>query len=242
MRIHRSLIIAALGLLVAGSAAWAQSTGATAAQGFNVQTLISKLALYLPEDAVQGMGGFGGQRAEGAGGAGSQTGQGAAGTAGTMQRAPFQFKRDTKLFLTKEQITKLLPILTSLRENPIPTPSKAKQVEASVDGILTAAQKAEYDQFQKEMQKFRESFRSQTGAGSASGTGQQAPDFQNMTDAQRQEFLNSLPEEARQRFQNGGQRGGAGAGGAQLTPLQQRQRQLDAFIKVLQDRQKQIST
>jgi hypothetical protein len=233
MRIHRSIIIAALGLLVAGSAAWAQSTGATAAQGFNVQTLISKLALYLPEDAVQGMGGFGGQRAGG----------GAAGTAGTMQRAPFQFKRDTKLFLTKEQITKLLPILTSLRENPMPTPSKAKQVEASVDGILTAAQKAEYDQFQKEMQKFRESFRSQTGAGGASGTGQQNPDFQNMTDAQRQEFLNSLPEEARQRFQNGGAgAGGASGGGAQLTPLQQRQRQLDAFIQVLQDRQKQIST
>jgi hypothetical protein len=29
-------------------------------------------------------------------------------------------------------------------------------------------------------------------------------------------------------------------GGAQMTPLQRRQRELDGFIKVLQDRQKQL--
>ena len=66
------------------------------------------------------------------------------------------------------QITGLLPILTSLRDNPLPTPSRAKQVQASVDGILTDGQKAEWTDFQKKMQDLIAQFRQRM---SANGTG-----------------------------------------------------------------------
>ncbi|MGA2976871.1 MAG: hypothetical protein ABSF77_16310 [Spirochaetia bacterium] len=226
------------GLLAAVTAAGAQAPGpgGSPIQGFSSQALISELSLYLPPESTQGMysafGGRGGGAAgqTGQAGQGAQTGQaqGAGSQAGGRGFQQMQFTRDPKLFLTKDQITKLLPLLLSLRDNPMPTPSKAKQVQADVDAILTVAQKAEYAEFQKQMQKLIQQFRQQMSANGGSGgfaaSGQAGQGSQGQGSAQA------------------GQQGSGQSGGAsQLTPLQRRQRQLDAFIKVLQDRLKQIS-
>jgi hypothetical protein len=239
--------VAAVAALVAASAASAQATGpgGTPVQGFSVPVLISQLSLYLPEESTRGLGGGGGfggrggtgnQGAQGgqangaAAGQGAQAGSGAAaGQAAGGQRAQgfrqlLQFTRDPKLYLTKDQITKLLPILQGLRESPILTPSKAKQLQASVDALLSVAQKAEYADYQKQMQKAIEEIRKQFAASGASGAAGQGTGAVGGAD------------------QGGGQQRQANgaAGGAQLTPTQRAQRELDAFIKVLQDRQKQV--
>ncbi|MGD0727928.1 MAG: hypothetical protein ABSB63_20425 [Spirochaetia bacterium] len=193
---RRIVFIALAGLLAGGLGAWAQSSsqgGTNAVQGFNVPSLIGQLSLYLPPEATQGM--YGGRSAAAGG-----------------QRQQLQFTRDPALFLTKDQIAKLLPILTALRESPLPTPSKATQVRADVDGILTAAQKAEYEQFRKAMQDLIQRYRQQAAANAAGSGGEGSG--QN------------------RQFQGGGENSGT-----QMTPLQRRQRQLDAFIKVLQSRQ-----
>jgi hypothetical protein len=196
MKRQRIVLITLAGLLAGAIAVGAQSSGADgtgAVQGFNVAMLIGKLSLYLPQDATSGM--YGGR-----GGA----------AAGRPQQ--LSFTRDPALFLTKDQIAKLLPILTALRENPLPSPSKAVQVQADVDGILTVAQKAEYEQFRKAMQDLIQRYRQQAAA-NAAGSGSEGG-------GQNRQF-----------------QGGAQNSGTQMTPLQRRQRQLDAFIKVLQSRQ-----
>ncbi len=288
----RRLTVVAAGLALAvcgGGAAFAQAGGTAApVQGFTPQMLIMKLSLYLPEDAVRGAffgggaggaGGAAGQRAGAQGQAGTSaqaqagtgTGAGQAGGAqGGARRQVLQFTRDQKLFLTKDQINKLLPILQALRENPMPSPTKARKVESDVDAILTAAQKAEWTSFQKQLESFQQNAQRQaagagsTGAGGAaggtgaaggagsqgggngaSGAGGAAQQFQNMTPEQRQAFLDNLPPEQRQaiqqRMQRQGQGGAGGAGGGQaLTPTQRRQQQIDEFIAVLQARLKQI--
>jgi hypothetical protein len=216
MKKYGIMVATALGLLFVAASAGAQAPGGTMMQGFNVQALISEVSLFLPEESTRGM--YGGRG--GAAGQGAQGGQGA--QSGMIRFPQLQFTRDQKLFLTKDQIAKLLPIFLALKDNPMPTPSKAKEAQASVDAILTVAQKAEYADFQKQMQKAIEDFRKQmsasgamTGAGQSGGGG---------TDAQRQ----------------AGQGRSGGTGGAQMTALQRRQRQIDAFVKVLQDRQKQL--
>ncbi len=206
----------------------------TAATGFNVQDLIMKLSLFLPEDVSGGGAGF---RAPPPGG-GTATNQPKTGAQaqnpGTAQPRPqFQYTRDQKLFLTKDQTGKLIPMLQGLRENPLPSPTKAKKLEADVAAILTAAQKAEYDKYLKAMEKARQDFQK---SGNAQG---QAPNFRNMTDAERQQFLGSLPADQRQRLQDrAGQGSQGGTGGAQLSQTERRQRQLDEFIVVMQNWEK----
>lgn len=220
MRIGRIAVVS-LGLVLAGgAAAFAQAAGtSTPAQGFTPQALIMKLSLYLPEGAAGSQAQTGGQSAQRA------------------QRQQLQFTRDEKLFLTKDQITKLLPILQALRENPMPSPTKAKKVETDVDSTLTAAQKAEWDRFQKELEKFQQNAQRQAGGNGGQGTGAQAQSFQNMTEQQRQDFLNTLTPEQRQAVQNRVQQGGQQQA---LTPIQRRQRQLDDFIAALQNRLKEL--
>jgi hypothetical protein len=170
-------------------------------QRFSVPFLVGELSLFLPPEATQ-----------------------------TPQRGPMQFPRDPKQYLTKDQIARLIPVLQALRENPMPSPSKARQVASNVESILTPGQKAERAQFRGQLQKLRERFQGQGG--------QRLPDFSAMTEQQRQEFLNSLPEDQRQRIQQRLQQ----SGGAQLPPRERRQRMLDNFIKILQDRQRQLET
>src|SRR5258706_6970577 len=149
MRRYAFAAAGAVVFLFAGAAAVAQGPGpgAVATQGFTVEALITQLSLYLPEESTQGLGGFGGFARGGAGQggarAGGQAGQGGqAGTQGSGQgstqgtanqgagaragqnfRQLFQYTRDAKLYLTKEQISRLIPILQDLRANPLPTPS-----------------------------------------------------------------------------------------------------------------------
>jgi hypothetical protein len=231
---HPIVLTAVVAMLASATASWAQAPGAGAAvQGFNVTLLISQLSIYLPEEATQRMyGGRGGSAGGQQGQAGQQgaaaQGQAQGGQQGGLRRFQINFTRDPKLFLTRDQIARVIPIMTALKDNPMPTPSKAKQVQADVDAILTAAQKAEYAQFQKEVQKLIQSFRQQmsaNGAGSGAAAGALGGG-----------------QDAGQGAQAGGtgRAGGAGQGGAQLTVLQRRQRQVEAFIKVLQERQSQV--
>lgn len=215
------ILVGIFATAVAAEAQAAPAPGAAVARGFSSQILVTQLSLYLPEDATKGMyrgfgpagagrGGQGAQAGQGAqggqsaqGGQGAQAGPGDGATGATGRGFPqIQFKRDPALYLTKDQISKLLPLLTALRESPLPTPSRARQVQADVDAILTDAQKAEWAEFQKKLQ--------------------------------------AVADELRQRMSANGP--GAQGGSQQPTLLQRRQRQLDAFITVLQDRLKQVST
>ena len=220
MRNRMTMIFTFVALTAAGGFAQAAGLGGTAVprQGFSVPGLVAELSLFLPVEATRGMyGGFGGRGggqggSQGSGQAGGQSdpaGQsGQGGGQSGLQRPAFQFTRDPKLYLTHDQIAKLLPILSALRDDPMPTPSRARQVQTDTDAILTAAQKAEYEQFRKALENLRQSF-SRTGA---QGQGNSA--------------------------QGGGAQAGNSAqnGGAPLSTLERRQRQLDAFIKIMQAR------
>jgi hypothetical protein len=215
-------------LAAAGAAAGAQAAPSPAApvqRGWSSQVLISQLSLYLPEEATRGMyrglrnGPSGGSQGSGGQGSGGAGGPGAAGGRAFPQ---IQFSRDPALFLTKEQITKLLPILQALRDAPLPTPSRARQVQADVDAQLTVAQKAEWVEFQKKMRAAIEEFRQRMAAsGGGAGTGGGGT---------------GGPDAA------AGGAAGAGGGQGMAAPsgslLERRQRQLDAFIQVLQARAK----
>jgi len=195
------------------------SPGAAGAQGFNSQTLVFELSLFLPQEALGKAFGAGGRGSPGRPGSGTAAGQ--QGQAGNSQRPTSQFVRDPKLFLTKDQIDRLLPILKALKDNPMPSPSKARQIEADIDTIITKAQKAEYADWRKEMATFRQELRQRFAAsGGQNGT---AP--------------------------GGGAPGGAGDGGLgqagprgpadasapRVNELERRQRLLEAFIGALQD-------
>jgi hypothetical protein len=211
LRIHFFVLVGLLAVCI--------SAGAQAPRGFSSQMLVTQLSLYLPEEATRGMDrGFGGSgNAPSAQSASSGQASGGGAPAAGRGFPQIQFTRNPKLFLTKEQITGLLPILIALRDNPLPTPGKAKQVQADVEGQLTAAQKAEWTEFQKKLQELIDEFRQRMGA-NASGGGQGSMSGQ------------GSPTQ--------GQDPGAQGSAPQTTLLQRRQRQLDAFIKVLQDRLK----
>ena len=120
----RIRLIVFAGLLAYGTAAGAQAPGpaGSALRGFSSQILVAQLSLYLPEEATRGMyRGFGGRT----NGPSAQEGQSAQGADGAGRLAPMQIPRDPRLFLTKEQIARLLPILIALRDNPLPTPARA---------------------------------------------------------------------------------------------------------------------
>jgi len=202
--------ILVLAVLAAGRAAVSAQAvpGPGAQRGFSSQVLIAQLSLYLPEEATRAMyRGLGGPNAGGPGGA-----------AGSRAFPQIQFTRDPALFLAKDQIAKLLPILQALRDAPLPTPSRAKQVQAEVDAQLTAGQKAEWAEFQKKMQARIEEFRQRMAA---SGGGSQG--------------MTGGGADGGPGASAGGRAGGSPGG----TLLERRQRQLDAFMQVLRVRLKQ---
>jgi hypothetical protein len=227
MRNRLTALFTFVALTAAGAGGFAQAAGSSGTtvprQGFSVPGLVAELSLFLPMEATRGMYGGSGGRGGVQGGAQSGTaGQpGAGGQSGTglpqgqsgQQRLAFQFTRDPKLFFSHDQIARLIPILASLREAAMPTPSRARQVQADVDAILTAPQRAEYEQFRKAVEDLRRSF-SQSGAqGQGSGSAQGG-------------------------FAQGAQ---GQTGGVPLTTLERRQRQLDAFMRIMQDRLRESS-
>jgi len=201
-----------------------------ARRGFNAQEVTRELSLFLPEElskkAIGGPGGpgAGGQPSEGTGGAAaSDTEQ--AGTAQSGKRAaPAPFQRDEKLFLTKDQIGKVVPWLTSLKDNLDPRREpKAKEIQKGIVALLTDAQKAEYAAYTKAMDELMRKGGPGRGPG---GQGGQPP-----------EGPGGGP---------GGQGGpgmgpGGGPGAQPGNPEEQMRKDLDAFISLLKDYQVQIS-
>lgn len=256
---RKTCVFAAFAVLCAAPAVFAQNTGSQSAstQGFTITSMIMELSLFLPPGENGRMGGPGGQAGPGGQPQGQQSGtqpsgapQAAAPQAGGGQPSGQQagaqstgrqgggsggrfltIQRDPKLYFTADQADKLIALLQPLRDNPFPTPSGAKNLQALIDSILTTAQKAERDTFRAERDKAVAQAQSQ-GAGAQGRGGQFFANLQNMTPDQRQQFISNLPPDQQQRIK---QYLAQAAQEQQLTPLQQRQRQLDAFLQALKD-------
>jgi hypothetical protein len=211
------------GLLAGGSAASAQQPPSLQG-GFSVEKLLFELALFMPErqGAPGAFGGGGGTGGGGTGGGGAQARQG----------APFHFNRDPALLLTGEQIAKILPIMNDLKASAFPTPSRAKSIQAGVDGVLTKAQKAAWDKLQNDLEKVQASAPGESGGQGQGGQGG-GRNFASMTPEEQKQLLDRLPEDQRKAFQ---ERMKAAQAEAKLTPEQRRVRQIDRFIKELEDR------
>ena len=221
------------GLLAGGSAASAQQPFPSLQGGFSVEKLLFELSLFLPErqgapGAFGGGGAGGGGTGGGAGGTARQGG--ASGAQGAP--APFRVPRDPALFLTGEQIAKVLPIMNDLKASAFPTPSRAKTIQAGVDGVLTKAQKAAWDKLQKDLEKARGDSQGQAGGQGQGGQGG-FRNFASMTPEEQKQLLDRLPEDQRKAFQ---ERMKAAQSEAKLTPEQRRVRQIERFIKELEDR------
>ncbi len=191
--------ISAAVLMAGAAAAGAQNAGGGAGggvgmlgllgsqSGFSAENVISELSEFLPEGTwTLSLGRGGGQ---------GQAGQGQAGQTGTQQRQGTNaqggnnrfatamssfpvFKRDAKLYLTAKQVDALMPVLQDLQASPYPTPGKAKQHQATLDGTLSKQQKDAWAAYVKERDKaveqLRKQFASQQGAaaGGAAAGGQ----------------------------------------------------------------------
>jgi hypothetical protein len=188
------------GLLAGGSTAAAQQPFPPTQGGFSVEGLLFELSLFMPER------------------------QGGAARQGAP--SPFHFNRDPALSLTGEQIAKILPIMNDLKAKPFPTPSRAKTIQAGVDGALTKAQKAAWEKLQKDLEKARADAPARQGA-------QGGRNFAAMTPEEQKQLLDRLPEDQRKAFQ---ERMKAAQAEAKLTPEQRRVRQIERFVKELEDR------
>ena len=232
-----------------------------AAQGFNSQTLVFELSLFLPQDALgrafgaggrgaYGNSGKGGARPEAGGAGGTTGGGGAAGGGAQVSRdRPARFVRNPRLFLTKAQVDSLLPVLVELRNNAMPSPSKARRIEAEIDTILTKAQKSEYADWRKAMESYlrelRQRFAASGGPGASEaggatpGSGGGAPGGPGGLGPEGPGAGGTPPGAS------GGLAGGrAGASGSMgsssqaMNQLQRRQKLLDSFIAALEDYRK----
>jgi hypothetical protein len=143
-----------------------------------------------------------------------------------------RFPRDPALLLTGEQIAKILPIMSDLKASAFPTPSRAKTIQTGVDGVLTKAQKAAWEKLQKDLEKVQASAQGQSG-GQGQGDRGGGRNFASMTPEEQKQLLDRLPEDQRKAFQ---ERMKAAQAEAKLTPEQRRVRQIDRFIKELEDR------
>jgi len=160
--------------------AHAQSPAASAQQGFTVQAFIGEVSLFLPPGMLRPAQGFG--RGPGQAQQGTQQGS-------PQGRPQLQFTRDPKLYLTKDQVDKISPIVASLKDNPMPSPAKAKDVQSGLDAVLSAAQKAEYADYQKAIAKFRADMQSRRSASGQQGAPQGAPLGAQMSQLQRRQRM-----------------------------------------------------
>ena len=211
--------VLAAGFLAGGASAFAQQPPSITG-GFSVEGLMFELSLFMP--AGQGGGGAGG------------TGGGAPG--GARQGSSFRITRDPALFLTADQVDRILPIMRDLKASPFPTPSRAKTIQAGVDEVLTKAQKAAWAKTQKDLEKAQSEAQGRTGS-QAGGQGGGFRNFSSMTPEQQKELLDRLPEDQRRAFQD---RVKAMEAEAKLTPAQRRARQIDRFIAQLEQRRAEL--
>jgi hypothetical protein len=185
-------------------------------QGFTSQALVLELSLLLPQDVLQRGPAQPGPRKPPVGQA--------------QAPRPNPIARDARFFLTRDQADRLVPILQGLRENPMPSPAKAKRIASEVDSILRADQKAE-------IKRVREAFAARRRPAAAGPDQRQGPDIRSMSDEQRREFLESLPAEQRQRLEERLRQAGPSA---RQSPLERRQRQLDLFLEALKEYARRI--
>jgi hypothetical protein len=225
--------VLAAAMLFAGAAGFPQASpapdgGPAPVQGFSVPALVFELSLFLPEGSFFPRGAGRGQGDQG----GAREGQGKGG------QGPGRFTRDPALFLSAAQVDSLTPIMQALWKNPFPTPSGARALEATIDAVLSQGQKAERDAFRAERAK-RLAQAGTAGSGGAGGGQGFFSRLQAMGEQERQAFLSNLPPDARQRILQRLKEGGGA--GRELTPLQQRQRVIEAFLAGLQARKKELA-
>ena len=267
------------------AAATGAGGGIETARGFNSEAIVFELSLFLPREALgkafgaagsgaYGRAGGGGTANQGGGGSnggvggvgggyngGGGAGAGGAGSGGggaSPQGQIPQFIRDPKLFLTKDQVDRLLPLLATLRDNAIPSPSKARQIEAELNTIITKEQRAEYADWQRAMARLRQELRQRfasSGGQGAYSRGGGAPGASGSPDLSGGPGASGTPGA-------GGAPGasGTGAGGAPgsdvaplgrasgsgtagghaqaMSQLQRRQKLLDSFIAALKEYRK----
>jgi hypothetical protein len=76
-----------------------------------------------------------------------------------------QSHRDPRLFLGLEQVNALLPLLQALYQNPFPTPAAARRLQATLDGLLTPAQRSALESLRRERDALIAQAHQQAGAG-----------------------------------------------------------------------------
>jgi hypothetical protein len=166
-----------VGLLVGLLAAFplaAQAQGPSLLEGFTVEGTALMIAAFIPADlgppggggAPQARGGV--PQAPGGGGQGGAVWTGGAEAAGggeTRFRIVDLAIKDEKLYLTRGQVERLLPILQDMKQSVFPSPSKARKLQAAIDEVLTREQKAAWQKLVAEMDKARQSAQAQGGTG-----------------------------------------------------------------------------
>jgi hypothetical protein len=255
MRIRSFSIVVTAFALASPFAARAQQPPVPTA-GFNAETLVTELSLFLPGDInlLGGAGRAAGQQAGAAARTGGQQGSGAAqGAPGAAQGAPgaaqggqraagaaanqFRIEKDPKLAFTQDQIAKLIPVFEGLKTNPMPSPTSAKKIQSTVDSVLTKAQKAGIEDARKAREEMIKQFQTRLQqAGAAGGAAGAAA-------GQGGQFRQGTAAGQGGADAQGGAAGQAGAGaqGArpqQLTPAERRARFVEAFLAALQEAQK----
>jgi len=147
MKITKKAMTAAAVFLLSAAFGFAQNAPPSS-QGFSVPNLLFELSLFLPQKEANFY------RPPGQSGLSPQGGgQHGSGPQGGGRGSVMVVERDPKLFLTAAQIDILVPLLQALYKQPFPSPSQAKKLQATVDGILTAAQKAARDRFRQQREK-----------------------------------------------------------------------------------------
>lgn len=138
-----------IGLLLVVAAFCGYSQAGSPEPGFSVPAMVTELAIFLPENPTAA------QQPEGQQGSSRPNGL----------RELVQTHRDPRLFFTLAQVNALLPLLQALWQNPFPTPHAAKKLQATVDGLLTPAQRSALERFRRERDELIARAAQQAGAG-----------------------------------------------------------------------------
>jgi hypothetical protein len=163
-------------LILAVFAGYAQAGAGSPGQGFSVSAMMTELSIFLPEGPV-----------------GAPRGNGRQGPGRLSElRTLLQSHRDPKLFFGLEQVNALLPLLQALYQNPFPTPAAARKLQATVEGLLTPAQRSVLDKFRRERDALIAQARQQGGeaaGGPAQGPAQRGSSGQQLTPLQRRQGM-----------------------------------------------------
>ena len=235
--------VCAGGLLVAAGPAGAQaSAGPAAARGFSSQLLIAQLSLYLPEEATRGMSGASARRAR-ARVAMAQAERGAvrAGSGSARRRRAGRAERRGGRGFPQIQFTRDPDALP--HEGP---DHRSSSPSSSPFGIIPCRPRPRRSRCRRtwtpssppgrrrsgrsSRRSCRRSSTSSASSMGANGSGADGRGYERP--GERTARVRTAPRRTAQ---------APAAAGPQVTLLQRRQRQLDAFIKVLQDRLKQVT-